>query len=195
MLTPEQLLRLYPKTWRLQYGAEFLAVLETSNPSWHRTRDVARAAAWEWLRWTNTGRSLIALLVGAAGAICTAMATRAGLTWSLPEAVGTLEGWPQFFALGGLFLAPILVATMLVVLARPAGSPSAGVRFGTQLLVLFTCVMYSGLFLSDPVPSQLTAGTLAKRSVGNGLFVCYFLWLVFNIARQGGWRRRRCGDS
>ena len=69
-LTPARLLRLYPGLWRLRYGAEFLALLESAPLTGTVVMDVVRSAAQEWLTRTRIGRLLIGLGVSIVGAWC-----------------------------------------------------------------------------------------------------------------------------
>ena len=75
-LTPVRLLRLFPGLWRLRYGAEFLALLESAPVTRTIMVDVVRSAAQEWVTRTRIGRLLIGLAVSIVGALCATTLTR-----------------------------------------------------------------------------------------------------------------------
>ena len=62
-MTPRQLLRLYPRVWRMRYGDEFLAMIEGSAIDRRVIWDVVRAAAGEWVFETVIGRTVVALVI------------------------------------------------------------------------------------------------------------------------------------
>ena len=62
-MTSRQLLRLYPRQWRMRYGNEFLAMIEGSAIDRRVIWDVVRAAAGEWVFETMTGRTVVAVLM------------------------------------------------------------------------------------------------------------------------------------
>ena len=79
-LTPRGLVRLFPRTWRARYGAEFEALLESSTLTRRNVTDVLRRAAAEWLANTVIGRLILGTGLAAIG---TALA--AGLAMISPR--------------------------------------------------------------------------------------------------------------
>jgi hypothetical protein len=86
-LTPRHLVRLFPRIWRVRYGTEFEALLESSHLTRREVADVLRRAAAEWIAHTNIGR---AVLGAGLGLLATVLATMlAALT---PRRLGD---WPM----------------------------------------------------------------------------------------------------
>lgn len=86
-MKPRHLVRLFPRTWRARYGAEFEALLESSHLTRREVVDVLRRAAAEWITHTNIGR---AALGSGLGLLATVLATMlAALT---PRRLGD---WPM----------------------------------------------------------------------------------------------------
>ena len=71
-ITPRHLVRMFPRTWRVRYGTEFEALLESSHLTRREVVDVLRRAAAEWIAHTNIGR---AVLGAGLGLLATALAT------------------------------------------------------------------------------------------------------------------------
>jgi len=88
-MTPRQLVRLFPRTWRARYGAEFEALLESSPLTRRNVTDVLRRAASEWIAHTVIGRLILAASLVAIG---TALA--AGLAAISPGGLQD-HGWPN----------------------------------------------------------------------------------------------------
>jgi 1-aminocyclopropane-1-carboxylate deaminase/D-cysteine desulfhydrase-like pyridoxal-dependent ACC family enzyme len=80
--------RLYPRSWRERYGAEFFALLEDVGADWQTSADILKGALEMQIR--AVGLVKILLAVGLAGTL-TAMAAR----YAIPqrtEAVVTVSG-------------------------------------------------------------------------------------------------------
>jgi hypothetical protein len=92
-MTPHRLVRLFPRTWRARYGAEFQVLLESSPLTRRDSVDVLRRAADEWLARTMIGRIIVGTSLAVAGTVLAA-----GLA-----AVSPLElqqwSWPMVLAL------------------------------------------------------------------------------------------------
>jgi hypothetical protein len=87
-LTPRHLVRLFPRIWRVRYGAEFEALLESSPLTRRNVVDVVRRAAGEWIAHTAIGRLILG---GALAAIGNLLA--AGLAAISPRDLQG-ENWP-----------------------------------------------------------------------------------------------------
>jgi hypothetical protein len=68
-LTPRHLVRLFPRIWRVRYGVEFEALLESSQLTWREVGDVLRRAAAEWIAHTNIGRIILGAGLAFLGAV------------------------------------------------------------------------------------------------------------------------------
>lgn len=62
-ITPRRLVRLFSRTWRLRYGAEFCALLEATDLTHKDVLDIVRHAAVEWVTNTITGRMILGLIL------------------------------------------------------------------------------------------------------------------------------------
>jgi len=88
-VTPRRLVRLFPRTWRARYGAEFEALLESSPLTRRTVTDVLRRAAAEWIANTVIGRLILGTGLAALGtALAAALAEISahelhGPTWPL----------------------------------------------------------------------------------------------------------------
>ena len=146
-LTPARLLRLYPGLWRLRYGAEFLALLESTPMTRAVVIDVVRAAGCEWLARTRIGRLLIGLCVSIAGAFCAFVLIRA----VSPQTLMSDLGRPTYTSVTLLTLvgAATWFAGWLLILAKTRRDRRydwMGLR--EQVLVLFVstvCVNWTWL--------------------------------------------------
>ena len=114
-LTSARLLRLYPGLWRLRYGPEFLALLESAPITRTVVWDVARSAVQEWLTRTRVGRLLIGLGVSVVGALCAVALVRV----VPPQMISGDLAQPSFasVALFGLVAAATWIAGWLLILA------------------------------------------------------------------------------
>lgn len=128
-LTPRQLLRLYPGLWRLRYGGEFLALLETTPITRAVVIDVVRSAAREWVTRTRIGQLLLGSVVAFAATPCAV-----GLTRVVSSV--TLLGEPGLDSFESLVYRVLVRSTTLIV--------------GTFLIVAKTCHdrRFEGLGLS-----------------------------------------------
>jgi hypothetical protein len=66
-IKPRHLIRLFPRTWRARYGAEFEALLESSTLTRRDVADVLWRAASEWIAHTVIGRLILGSVLAAIG--------------------------------------------------------------------------------------------------------------------------------
>ena len=140
MPNAKRLLRLYPRQWRRRYGAEFLALLKSSDLNRWLVLDVVRAAAREWLARTLTGRLILGPSIAFAATLC-ALGLRATVTtdpvFSYVDG-RTLVAPPWPVALGFGFVMVTLAASLraMVGVVRP------DVRVGSRELALWTAALF-----------------------------------------------------
>ena len=94
-MKPRHLVRLFPRTWRARYGAEFEALLDASDLTRHDVLDILRHAAGEWVATTMTGRVVL-------GAFLSSLATVVALGLALLAPAGVVAGqqvWTLEFSL------------------------------------------------------------------------------------------------
>ena len=141
-LTPARLLRLYPGLWRLRYGAEFLALLESAPITRAVVIDVLRAAAREWTARTRAGRLLLGFLVAEAAALCVW-----GATWALQPR--RTEWARPFDSMWSVILwmlngsTPLLVGSFLIHAKTRRDSRYAWVGLRHQLVALFLAAVWA----------------------------------------------------
>jgi hypothetical protein len=141
-MTPQRLVRLYPRSWRERYGAEMLALLDQSGErGWRVSGDLLRGCIGAWLMAPLGGRQpsqwLMAsfLILGWAGwltlvALLTLWLRPAPIVWRAWLALAALLAvwWRLFtkkFEAGRRALAPELAAfevTVLVIVTLAAGT-------------------------------------------------------------------------
>ena len=109
------LLRMYPKSWRQRYGAEFTELLDATPMTVFVALDVARHAAVERIR--NTGRAWRILSALACFAVLDALAVRMQITDNLFWSPNT----PARGAMLAFTGAPLAA---IALLARPRKKPS-----------------------------------------------------------------------
>jgi hypothetical protein len=167
---PVSLLRLYPARWRARYGAEMLALLESTPSSPGRTRDIIRAAAWEWIRWTPVGRVLFAA-IGAL--VSTTLAQLISLVAPIDRPLSLESAW--LWVLGGLL--PHLVAVVLLVDAARIGKRLQRFGFRMQLSVLA---------VSATLATWMGAGHshIPSPWLSNAAYYLFYLILLFNMERS-----------
>ena len=63
------LVRMFPRTWRARYGAEFEALLDASDLTPHDVLNICWHAAGEWVSTTMTGRIALGVLLSSLGTV------------------------------------------------------------------------------------------------------------------------------
>jgi hypothetical protein len=180
LITPDRLLRLFPRIWRLRYGKEFLALLEETPLTRAVVIDTVRTASWEWLRWTRIGRAVLALLVAFPLAGIESWVNR---SWPFPSQFGIpTTNWSQFTAEMLIVYGPFVVATTLLLVARPPSDPRKRIGFAAQLLTLAICAV-ADQWLSPSLGSP-QVHSFSRNWLGSGFFIALFLIWLFNI--EGG---------
>ena len=179
--TPRRLLRLYPGLFRLRYGAEFVALLEQGPITRAVVVDTVRSAAWEWLRWSRIGRVVLALLVALPLPWIASWFNRA---WPFPSGFWNhTPTWSHFSEEMLVLFAPGLVATFLVMVARPLSDPRRHIGFAAQVLTLAICAIAGQWMGVSSVPGP--AASYLHNWLGSGFFIAPFLVWIFNIERGG----------
>jgi hypothetical protein len=187
-MTPRRLLRLYPRQWRQRYGDEFLALLEARPVSRTVVVDIIRAAAWEWIRWTRTGR--LALAAG----IAVPLAWLEGrLIQRWPAPIGAFwdfrpPTWTHFWMEMAVLSSPWLLGLVLLILARPPAAGGRRIAFPVQVLVLIFGAIAEQWLLVIPVRDPDLSKTLLSHWSGSTLYIALFLTWLFNI--EGGATQR-----
>lgn len=177
--TPKRLLRLYPPLWRLRYGDEFLALLETTAITRPIVWDVIRAAARE-RRETRAGRLVLSMVLGAV----TFLAVRIA---SALVPVSRLYRLRMEWGMLGLLINPILVAMGLAYVRSFAW-------FRSRLIS--NLALQSALICALTVWWQLrdVAFTLRYDDVVSWWQVALMSWLPIEMFLMLGlgldWRRR-----
>jgi len=198
---PTTLLRLYPRLWRMRYGSEFLAMLESTPPSRRRTVDVVRAAAWEWLRWTRTGRIIIAVIVAAP---VTALALLLAQAWPVSpwQTLPAAHTWTRFWLVMGLGSFPLVAGTVLLFDAALSLNRRQRFGFRSQLLMLSMVTVLAHWWSAVLLPESANQlfvfpGVLPGLEpwFGNAGFLGFFLILLFNIEAGSRWRQRLSLDA
>jgi hypothetical protein len=104
-MKPGHLVRLFPRTWRARYGAEFEALLESSHLTRPEVLDILRHAAVEWIATTITGRVVLGVLLSSlATGVALALAILAPQAAFAGQQLWTLE-FSALFALVMLAMA------------------------------------------------------------------------------------------
>lgn len=118
-IKPRQLVRLFPRTWRARYGAEFEALLDASDLTPRDVLNILRHAAGEWIAQTVIGRFAIGVTLASAATV-----VALGLVAISPDGpIGSDEGWPiGLSALFGLLLTATSVRFLVCVATRTRAS-------------------------------------------------------------------------
>ncbi len=118
-MKPRHLVRLFPRTWRARYGAEFEALLDATDLTRQDVRNIVQHAAGEWIATTITGRVVLGVFLSS---VATGVAL--GLAILAPEgAFAGQQPWTlEFSALFALvMLAMACRYTWCVVTCTRAG--------------------------------------------------------------------------
>lgn len=115
-ITPRDLVRLFPRTWRARYGAEFEALLDATDLTRQDVLDILRHAAVEWIAHSVIGRVVLGV---ALASVATVVAL--GLVAISPStAIGS---WPiGLSALFGFLLAATSIRFLVCLASRKRAS-------------------------------------------------------------------------
>jgi hypothetical protein len=182
--TPKRLLRLFPGLWRVRYGDEFLALLETTPVTRDVVLDVMRAASREWIGHTRIGRLFLGCIVAEAATL-----VAYGMSRLVPPTAffgdHRMDSLSGIVLVGFSGLAPLLVGSLLIILRTRHDRRFAWLGLPYQLAALFGAAAWSqwvgfGWHVVGYAVPELTWNAAA----GCALLVTWMLLLLFNVDRS-----------
>jgi hypothetical protein len=172
-LTPARLLRLYPGLWRLRYGQEFVALLESTPLTRAVIIDIVRSAAREWLTRTRVGRLILGPAVAGAATICSG-----ALAAVSPE-------WISFSSLSLLTLTQfttLIVGLILIILKTRRRNRFEWLGLRWQTIALFLSSVWANWMLLEF--AQNADRDLSTMWYQSAFFVTLMLILLLNVDRS-----------